>query len=61
MDYGVREISEGDRLVEGGYLNRHVGMSKGLVEWEDTPCLGIGREERGRDGIDVPAVFDLTL
>ena len=46
MDQELRAIPEGERVIVGGYLNGHVGISRGAIEI--FTVVGSGREERGR-------------
>ena len=48
MDQELRAISEGERVIVGGYLNGHVGINRDAIERIHG---GWGVKERGRDRV----------
>ena len=61
MDQELRAIPEGERVIVGGYLNGHVGISREAIErihggW------GVGeKNEEGERVTDFGMAFDLSI
>ena len=61
MDQELRAIPEGERVIVGGYLDGHKGISREAIErihggW------GVGeKNEKGEMVTDVAKIFDLSI